>query len=124
MPSDIEFKEFHETHINQYFNSRSVDPPVNIVCPYIPILDNPFVPDEVVSCINSMKANKSCGIDGLPPGIFKLLTPQWILIITSLFNSIFSSGIYPLSWTKAKLFMLFKRGDRKDPNNYRGIYIF
>ena len=70
-----------------------------------------------------MKANKSCGPDGIPPGVYKLLTPSWILLITSLFNHIFTSASYPVSWSKAKLFMLFKRGNRKDPNNYRGISV-
>ena len=36
---------------------------------------------------------------------------------------IFSSATYPISWSKAKLVMIFKRGNRKDPNNYRGISI-
>ena len=70
-----------------------------------------------------MKANKSCGPDGIPPGVYKLLSPSWIILITSLFNIIFTSASYPVSWTRAKLFMLFKRGNRKDPNNYRGISV-
>lgn len=28
-----------------------------------------------------------------------------------------------MSWSKAKLFMLFKRGNQKDPNNYKGISV-
>ena len=40
-----------------------------------------------------------------------------------MFNIIFTSAFYPVSWTRAKLFMLFKRGNRKDPNNYRGISV-
>ena len=70
-----------------------------------------------------MKADKSCGLDGIPPGVYKLLTPAWIILITTLFNLIFTSASYPVSWAKAKLFMLFKRGNRKDPNNYRGISV-
>ena len=95
----------------------------NIVCPNIPVLDNPVLPDEVFDQISKMKANKSCGPDGIPPGIYRLLTPQWILLITSLFNLVFSTATYPLSWSRAKLFMLFKRGSRSDPNNYRGISV-
>ena len=41
----------------------------------------------------------------------------------TLFNCILTSATYPASWSKAKLFMLFKRGNRKDPNNYRGISV-
>ena len=56
-------------------------------------------------------------------GAYNMLTPEWIILITSLFNLIFTSASYPVSWFKTKLFMLFKRGDRKDPNNYRGISV-
>ena len=70
-----------------------------------------------------MKANKSCGLDGISPGVYKLLSPAWIVLITSLFNIIFISASYPVAWTRAKLFMLFKCGDRKEPNNYRGISV-
>lgn len=70
-----------------------------------------------------MKANKSFGPDDIPPGVYKMLTPSWILLIATLFNLILSSASYPISWSRAKLFMLFKRGNRKDPNNYRGISV-
>ena len=82
-PSDVEFKDFYESYLNQYINNNSEDPLDNVICPYIPILDDPIVPDEVITQINRMKSNKSCGPDGIPPGLFKLLTPQWILLITS-----------------------------------------
>ena len=123
MPSDNEFKELYESVISQYCNEQATDVSDNIISPYVPILDNPIEPIEVTNRIAQMKAEKSCGLDGIPPGIFKLLTPQWILLITSLFNLIFSSATYPISWTKAKLVMLFKQGNRKDPNNYRGISV-
>ena len=45
------------------------------------------------------------------------------MLLTTFFNLIFSNARYHLSWSNAKLFMLFKRGNRKDPNNYRGISI-
>ena len=30
---------------------------------------------------------------------------------------------YPASWTRAKLFTIFKKGDKLNPNNYRGISV-
>lgn len=62
-------------------------------------------------------------MDGLPPGIFILLLPDWILCIATLFNSVFMSGSYPDLLSKAKFLNIFKTGDRKDPSNYRGIYV-
>ena len=70
-----------------------------------------------------MKADKTSGPDGIPPGVYKLLNYEWILLLTSLFNLIFSNAVYPVQWSYAKLFMIFKRGNRNDPNNYRGISV-
>ena len=40
-----------------------------------------------------------------------------------MFNNIFYSGSYPISWSKAKLVTIFKKSDRKDVRNYRGISV-
>ena len=41
----------------------------------------------------------------------------------NLFNSVFMSGQYPMLWSGAKIFTIFKKGDRKDPDHYRGISV-
>ena len=41
----------------------------------------------------------------------------------NLFNSVFMSGQYPMLWSGGKIFNIFKKGDRKDPENYRGISV-
>ena len=79
----------------------------------IPVLDSPISPDEVASQINKMKADKSCGPDGIAPGVFKLLSAQWVLLITTLFNVIFATAQYPTLWSKAKFHTIFKKGIAK-----------
>ena len=122
-PSDSEFKDLYEIQINQYFNPNENYIPDDNYLTNIPVLDDNFTSFEVKEQIKKLKSNKSCGPDGIPPGIYKLLNNEWILLLTSLFNIIFSNAIYPLQWSNAKLFMLFKRGNRNDPNNYRGISV-
>ena len=122
-PSDNEFKSFYDTHITNQSQESQSDMMNDINAVNVPILDSQIDPSEVIEQINVMKSDKSCGLDGIPPGVYKLLTPEWIILITTLFNLIFTSSCYPISWSKAKLFMLFKRGNRKDPNNYRGISV-
>ena len=122
-PTDQEFKDFYEAHINEHCNHQQEYILDTSYCVNVPILDNQITPKEVMDQIDCMKANKSCGPDGIPPGVYKFLTPSWIILLTSLFNLILTSASYPVSWTRAKLFMLFKRGNRKDPNNYRGISV-
>ena len=43
--------------------------------------------------------------------------------LRKLFNLIFSSGIYPKDWSNSYILPLFKSGDKKLPENYRGIAI-
>ena len=44
-------------------------------------------------------------------------------VITKLFNEILSSGLYPCQWTEGYIVPIFKKNDKNDPSNYRGITI-
>ena len=121
-PSDDVFK----THFHQLFNSTDIEyPDFNELHSEIsiPVLDEPMTTNEVYNEIAKLKPNKGSGVDGVPPGIFKFLPANWILLITTLFNNLLVSGSYPDCWTSAKLFTIFKRGTKSDPSNYRGINI-
>ena len=90
---------------------------------HIPILDEPISEAEVEYVIsNNVKPNKSCGPDGISPGLFKLLPVNMIMHLTMLLNLIFTST-YPAQWTFEKLVMLFKKGSTLMCSNYRGISI-
>lgn len=43
--------------------------------------------------------------------------------MVTLFNNVFMSGTYPSLWIKLKVFTIFKKGNRNNPHNYRGISI-
>ena len=121
-PSEYEFKEYFEG----VYNPPAVCVPYNDDLwhdVYIPVLDDPMLPQEVQDQVKRLKCNKACGPDGVPPGIFKLLPPAWIVTVTMLFNNIFMSATYPSSWVTAKLFTVFKRGSRMLVSNYRGISV-
>ncbi len=45
-----------------------------------------------------------------------------MLLVTFLFNAVFV-GTYPLQWVFSKVFNIFKKGDRLDTGNYRGLSI-
>ena len=69
------------------------------------------------------KPGKSCGPNGNSPGILNLLPMSWLVFLLALFNTIFISGMYPVTWGLSKLLMLFKKGLTMDCGNYRGISI-
>ncbi len=93
-PSDEEFKIFFEQTFNSPDDLWLPDQHLNYEVS-IPLLDEPITPYEVQQQINILKADKACGPDGVSPGIFKILPFRWILMLTTLFNSVFSSGAYP-----------------------------
>ena len=70
-----------------------------------------------------MNPDKACGPDGIAPCLFKCLPIQWLMTILTLFNTIFHSHVYPKAWTVAKLFTIFKKGNRCVVDNYRGISV-
>ena len=119
-PSDTCFSE----HFQGLLNSNSPD--ATNFSPqqqrYIPVLDDPIQGVEVDRCIRKLKSNKAAGTDGISPGILKLLPINWIILLTQLFNHVFLT-LYPPTWTMMKVFTIYKKGTKDDPNNYRGISI-
>ena len=77
--------------------------------------------NEVVEAINHLKQNKAGRPETLIPEIFihsaEIITP----FLVGLFNQVFSSGQFPDAWTEAIIQPLHKKGNTRDPNNYRGI---
>ena len=43
--------------------------------------------------------------------------------LAKIYNKIYDSGIYPESWCKGLIVPIHKKGDKNDPNNYRGIML-
>ena len=120
-PTDEEFKQFYEDLLGTA--TSNLDDECRGATVSIPVLDDVITPEEVVAQVGHIKTDKACGPDGISPGVFRLLPAQWLILITTLFNSIFTSAQYPTSWIRAKFFTIFKKGDRKDAKNYRGISI-
>ena len=44
-----------------------------------------------------------------------------LLFMVKLFNQIFDTGDYPITWSSAVIVPLHKGGDQNIPNNYRGV---
>ena len=121
-PSDTEFKEHYERCFNPPNRLRlRTDEFVTIV--NIPVRDDNVTLLEVKQQINMLKPDKASGPDGVLPGILKMLPAEWILHFTNIFNAVFHSQMYPPAWSKAKLFTIFKKGNRRDVKNYRAINV-
>lgn len=121
-PSETEFK----LHFESLLNPSGVEKLTQDMagdCPSMPITDSPFTPYETDLAIRRLKNNKSGGLSGIPPGFLKLLTPNWIVFVTLLFNFVMNSAIIPAQWVMSRLVVLYKKGSREICDNYRGISI-
>ena len=119
-PSDDEFCRHFEGLLNPTPSESALALPHSNM--YVPVLDDPITPQEVRCVIGGLRRDRAAGVDGVPPGILKLLDGEWLNIITYLFNMVFD-GSFPEQWSFAKVFTIFKKGNALDANNYRGISI-
>ena len=84
-------------------------------------LDKPFDIDEISRVIISLKRNKSSGFDNIPADFFIDARDFIVPYLVHLFNKIFDNGVYPELWTKGMIVPIYKKGDKNNVANYRGI---
>ena len=88
---------------------------------YIEVLDADISISEVENSLKKIKNNKAPGQDGISNEFFKWLPNNWTLYLVVLFNKILEQEKVPDSWAQINVHMLFKKGDRNCPENYRPI---
>jgi hypothetical protein len=81
-----------------------------------------FSPKEVEVSINSLKHEKTYGIDGIFPEFIKNFGPRVISWLTRFFNEILSTGYLPPIFKKSKIIAVLKSGKLpNDAASYRPI---
>ena len=88
------------------------------------ILNNDFTAIEINKLINKLKNNKSSGIDNIINEFIKYSPKNYKTLLAKLFNIILKTGIIPSEWCISFISPIYKnKGEKSDPNNYRGISI-
>ena len=86
------------------------------------VSDSIFLSDieshEIDTIINNLNPNKSSDIS---PRILKMFKHSLSPILTNVFNNCMYAGIFPNELKIARVFPLFKSGDKNDITNYRPI---
>src|SRR3569623_1280764 len=86
-------------------------------------LDKDIERAEVVEAVKAMKAGKASGVDGIVTEILTHGGDGMIDMTWQLCRQVFDTERVPKDWTKGPIFPLFKGGDRRSTDNYRGIYL-
>jgi exonuclease III len=119
-------RESWEAHFSHLFTSMS-GPSLGSVDVGTAVnqgLDKPVESWEVTQALERKKNLKAPGPDGFRVDFLRLVRYDETVCraVANLFTIILRSSEIPESWDEALLFVLYKgKGDKSDPNNYRGI---
>ena len=84
----------------------------------------PASDSEILKIISSLENKTSSSIDGINNRILKISAKVLVPYLTSIFNSMTDSGVFPSCLKVATITPLWKSGEKTDPNNYRPKSIF
>ncbi|CAB1098295.1 unnamed protein product [Ectocarpus sp. CCAP 1310/34] len=84
-------------------------------------LEKEFTEDEVEACVNKLKCHKAAGADGIVNEFMKFGGKGMIQLMVLLYNWVWKNEYTPSRWREGVVVNLFKKGDKTDPGNYRGI---
>ena len=114
-----------ETYFKDLLNTKEADttiptkPTVNLS----PHMDRKIKMDELDRALAKSRYGKARGPDGTIMEYIKFAPENVKKALLFVINSIFSSEIYPTSWSVNFLRAIYKSGPTDDPGNYRGLAI-
>ncbi len=76
---------------------------------------------EVRTMIHDLKNGKLPGLEMISAQLLKNLNEQFHKVFVQFFNRILESCHFPEEWAVGIIFLLFKGGDKRNLDNYRGI---
>ncbi len=85
------------------------------------ISEEPPSLDEIQKAIKCLKSGRAPGVDGLPPDLFKTDNPSLIQDLHHLYTKIWADEKIPTDWQTAIIIPIFKKGEKRNCKNYRGI---
>lgn len=84
---------------------------------------DPISFEELETTINNSKNKKTPGVDNINNELIKYASIQLKYRLLDLLNMCWKSGHIPEEWRMAKIYPVYKKGDRQNCENYRGISV-
>lgn len=92
--------------------SHADDPDISSACPNV---------NEIINSINSLKTNKSPGVDGISAELLKVDSSTSAKIIHPIIRTFWENESLPDEVIEGIIINIPKKGDLTNPNNWRGI---
>ena len=124
-PKHETFDDSYEKEVEIFlekYDSKEISP-ANINELELYTLNADFTTDEISSCIDSLKNNKSAGIDMIPAEFIKACKDELLEDITMILNYIIDNEDFPEQWSEGIRSSIHKAGSKLDTGNYRGITV-
>ena len=77
--------------------------------------------EGVARLLHGLNPNKATGPEDIPARILQLTANEIAPALQIIFQKSLDTGKLPLSWSQANSALIFKKGDRSLPSNYRPI---
>ena len=110
---DAEWKEEVESNVSRYGSMSELCEDE--------FLDKEIENGEIVKCIKELKNSETGGSDGLVGELLKYGGSGMVFLLEQLVSVVWREETVPKQWREGLIVNLFKKGDRQDPGNYRGI---
>eukprot|EP00061_Rhincodon_typus_P013164 g39363.t1 len=79
--------------------------------------------EEVLEVLKNIKVDKSPGPDGVYPRILREARDEIVGAEREIFVSLLTTGEVPEDWRIATVVLLFKKGGKDNPANYRPVIL-
>ena len=79
--------------------------------------------DNLLSLIRSLNVSKSHGHDRISIRMIKMCDKSILKPLMNIFRNCLNDGIFPMSWKKANITPIHKKGDKCITSNYRPISV-
>ena len=77
-----------------------------------------------LTALKSLNPNKACGADNISAKIILECAYELLYLrLTKSFNKSVRTGVFPARRKEANIIPIYKKGDKKDPSNYRSVSI-
>ena len=77
--------------------------------------------EKIFKVLKNLKTNKSPGPDGLHPKVLNEVKDEIVTPLFIIFTASIETGEVPQDWKDAHISAIFKKGERKQPSNYRPV---